>query len=77
MTKSARTVLIFSLVFQLLVLLVLRQENQIRFIQLQEIHRDQRIEQQQLNKVLVAYLSAEETLYQWGINEGFVTRGKR
>ena len=72
MTKNARIALIASSIGMLLALIIVRQANQMLFIHIQEIDRQQRIERQTLNRVLVEYLQAKEKVPIWAVENGFV-----
>jgi hypothetical protein len=74
MTKNARIALVASSIGMLLALIIVRQANQMLFIHIQEIDRQQRIEQQALNRVRVEYLQAKEKVPIWALANGYVMR---
>ena len=61
-------------VAMLLMLVMIRQVNQVLFIHIQEINKEKRIMQQNLNTSTIQYLKTRRKVPKWAKEQGYVMR---
>lgn len=71
MTKLARIASIISIVVMLLLLLITRQVNQLTFIHIQNISKEQRVAQQNVNQLTIDYLREKNRVPIWSKQQGY------
>ena len=74
MTKKARTALLTFILFQLALIGLLRQMNQVLFIEVQDIGLKHRMAQQKLNRAHIEFLNAKRLLPKLAKQQGFIQR---
>ena len=77
MTKKARIAVLTLILIQLAAMGVLRQMNQVLFINVQDTGLQQRLAQQALNRAHIDFLNAKRALPKLAKQQGFVERGYR
>ena len=71
MTKIARIASIAGIMVMLLLLLVTRQVNQLTFIHIQNISKEQRTAQQSVNQLMIDYLREKNRVPIWAKQQGY------
>ena len=77
MTKQLRFLIFCANVLMMFVLIIIRQESQLAFGQLQELDKMQRIERQILNQARLDYINALNDVPLKAKQKGFVQREVR
>tara|TARA_B100001115_G_C15646661_1_gene311367 strand:+ start:208 stop:441 length:234 start_codon:yes stop_codon:yes gene_type:complete len=77
MISKTRMFSLLLIVVMLLMLVLIRQVNQVLFIHIQEINKEKRIMQHQLNASTIQYLKARRKVPAWAKKQGYVMREKK
>lgn len=77
MISKTRMFSLLLIVVMLLMLVLIRQVNQVLFIHIQEINKEKRIMQHQLNASTIQYLKARRKVPVWAKKQGYVMREKK
>lgn len=74
MTKNTRMLFLLLSLLMLLGLIIVRQVNQVKFIRIQDISREQRLMQQSVGQTQRDYLLEKNKVPSWAKQNGYVIR---